>query len=302
MTVATNLGYMLVLLCLGALAKRFGILGRGHQDKLTFFAFAFALPALVFTSTYDQPIREVIEPTLVIGFWLVLVAVLCIVWFVNRNITPPSVRSVVVVQSYHSNLGFLGLPLVASTFSALTTAKASVILGVGAITQVPLTIAILVLFNGANVSFKEEFVGVLKTPVIPALLTGLAFASLGLGIPVPLETGLETLASLALPVALISIGASLSINTDSVDLRTVGAVVGSKVILMPLVALVVFSNLTSSWTTVQAGVTMLAAPTAVSSFIFATELGGDADLASMNVFATTAVSIVTLFTFLNVLI
>ena len=80
MTVAANLGYMLGVLCLGALAKRLGLLDSGRRDKLTFFAFAFALPALVFTSTYDQPIREVIEPTLVLGFWLVLFTMLAVGW------------------------------------------------------------------------------------------------------------------------------------------------------------------------------------------------------------------------------
>ncbi|ELZ61928.1 MULTISPECIES: AEC family transporter [unclassified Haloferax] len=302
MTVAANLGYMLGVLCLGALAKRLGLLDSGRRDRLTFFAFAFALPALVFTSTYDQPIREVIEPTLVLGFWLVLFTMLAVGWVVHRRVSPDSVRSVAIVQSYYSNLGFLGLPLVDSTFGSLASAKAAVILGIGALTHVPLTITVLVLVNGADVSFKEEFVGVLKTPVIPALVLGLAFSGLGLGVPGVLLTGLDALSSLALPVALLSIGASLTISTESFDFRTVGAVVGSKVVLMPLLAFAVFSTFASSWSTVQAGVTMLATPTAVSSFIYANELGGDADLASMNVFATTAVSVATLFVVLQFLL
>ncbi|ELK54068.1 malonate transporter, partial [Haloferax sp. BAB-2207] len=220
MTVAANLGYMLGVLCLGALAKRLGLLDSGRRDKLTFFAFAFALPALVFTSTYDQPIREVIEPTLVLGFWLVLFTMLAVGWVVHRRVSPDSVRSVAIVQSYYSNLGFLGLPLVDSTFGSLASAKAAVILGIGALTHVPLTITVLVLVNGADVSFKEEFVGVLKTPVIPALVLGLAFSGLGLGVPGVLLTGLDALSSLALPVALLSIGASLTISTESFDFRT----------------------------------------------------------------------------------
>ncbi|MFC7203140.1 AEC family transporter [Haloferax namakaokahaiae] len=302
MTVATNLGYMLGMLLVGALAKRLGVLSRSRRDKLTYFAFAFALPALVFTSTYDQPIREVIEPTLVVGFWVVVFSVLGISWLVHRAVSPPSVRSVAIVQSYHSNLGFLGLPLVASTFGALTTAKASVILGVGALTQVPLTIFILVLVNGADVSLREEAFGVVKTPVIPALVTGLMFSGLGLGVPGVLESGLGLLSSLALPVALVSIGASLSAEIESFDIKTVSTVVASKVILMPLVAFAVFTTISSSWTTIQAGVTMLATPTAVSSFIYANELGGDPDLASLNVFATTAVSVATLFVALHFLL
>lgn len=39
-------------------------------------------------------------------------------------------RSVAIVQSYHGNMGFLGLPLVAATMGGEAAAVASVMLGV----------------------------------------------------------------------------------------------------------------------------------------------------------------------------
>ena len=46
---------------------------------------------------------------------------------------------------------------------------------------------------------------------------------------------------------------------------------------------------------------MLAMPTAVSTYIYASELGGDRDLASATVVATTVAAVVTLFTIVQLL-
>lgn len=302
MSVALKLGYMLVLLGAGLVAKSTGVVDETRRDRLTLFAFYLALPALVFTSTYAQPIGEVITPSLMVGLWVVLFLMVGISFLVHRSIAGRSTRSVAIVQSYHSNFGFLGLPLVASTFGPTATAKASIILGVGSLTQVPLTIALLISINDADVSFREEAVEVVKTPVVPSLVAGLTFSHFGLGVPSALASGLETVAGFALPVALVCVGASLSARTDSFDIRTVGSVVGLKVFLMPFVALLVFSAMGSEWSTIQAGVTMLAAPTAVSTFIYTNELGGDPGLASMNVFVTTVVSVGTLLAVLGFLV
>ena len=46
---------------------------------------------------------------------------------------------------------------------------------------------------------------------------------------------------------------------------------------------------------------MFGAPTAVSTYVYVSELGGDTEFASMNVFVTTLTSLVTLFVLLQVI-
>lgn len=62
-----------------------------------------------------------------------------------------------------------------------------------------------------------------------------------------------------------------------------------------VLAWIVFSLLSVDSAAFTATVVMLGTPTAVSTFVFATELGGDKEFASLNVFLTTLVSIGTLF-------
>ena len=297
MGIASNFAYLLAVLSLGIAARRFGLVDDRHTDRLTAFAFYVALPALVFTSTASRSLAEVFDPRLVVGVWAVLLAVAAVGWVVHgRGRESSATRSVAVVQSYHGNLGFLGLPITAATFGGVVTAKASLVLGVGALTQVPLTVVLLAAVNDAGADLRGELRGVFTNPVLVALVVGLGCAAVGVSVPDSLSTGLGAVADLALPAALFAVGASLSFDREAFDLPAVGSVVLLKMVVMPAVALAAFWLLSADASTTRAGVVMLAMPTAISTFVYATELGGDADLASANVFVTTLVSVGTLLT------
>ena len=301
MSVASNLAFMLALLAAGVTARRVGMLTPRRRDGLTDAAFYLALPALVYSSTYAQPLGEVLSVRLVAGVVGALALGIGLSWLVHRRRADPAGRSVAVVQSYHANLGFLGLPLVAATFGAgaVEAGKASVILGVGALVHVPATVTILSLVNDADADLASEAISLLRNPVLVALTAGLASAAVGWAPPATVATGLSWLAELALPLALLGVGASLALDGTAIDYPTVGAVTGTKLLAMPLIAFAAFSALGGDPSTIRAGVVMFAMPTAVSTFVYASALGGDDGLASVNVFATTVASAGTLLPILR---
>ncbi|RZV11005.1 hypothetical protein BDK88_2234 [Natrinema hispanicum] len=274
---------------------RLAFLDRRRTELLNAFAYYVALPALIFVSTYDRAIGELLSPALVGGLLFVLFTTVGLAALVHRNRDSSARRSVAIVQSYHSNLGYLGLPLVAATFDASVTAIASVVLGVVTLTQMPLTILVLSTLNGADVSLAKELRGLVTNPVLATLVGGLAVGSLGLSIPSAAATGLDAVGSLALPIALLCVGASLQVDPADVDLEATATVVALKIGLMPVLAWAVFSTLAVDSATFTASVVMFGTPTAVSTFVFANELGGDREFASLNVFVTTLLSIATLF-------
>ncbi|UIO98474.1 AEC family transporter [Halobaculum sp. CBA1158] len=296
MSVASNLAYMLVLLAAGVAGRRVGLLTPSRRDALTDAAFLVALPALVYTSTFAQPLGDVLSVGLVGGVVVVVAVGVAVSLLVHRRRKPAAVRSVAVVQSYHTNLGFLGLPIVAATFGAgaVEAGKASVVLGTGALVQVPATVTLLGVINGGDTDLVGELRGLAGNPVLAALAAGLLSAAVGWSPPGLAVSGLGVLADLALPVALLGVGASLSLEATDLDLPTLGTVAAVKLLAMPVVALAVFTALGGDAATVRTGVVMFAMPTAVSTFVYATALGGDPDLASVTVFATTVASVATL--------
>lgn len=292
---------MLVVLAAGLGARRLGLLTPPRRERLNAFAYYVALPALILSATYDQPLSSVVSGRLVVGVAVVLLTTAGIAAVVHRRVRPAALRSVAIVQSYHTNLGYLGVPVVAIAFGELTTAKASVVLGVASLVQIVLTVVLLSTMNDAEASVVGELGGVLANPAILAVVVGLSASVVGVALPDLAATGLDRLGDLALPSALLVVGASLTLEADDIAFGTVGSVVGLKMVVMPLVALATFVLLGAATTTLQAGVAMFAMPTAVSTYVFAAELGGDRQLASLNVVATTVASVGSLLVILQLL-
>ncbi len=296
MEVVGRLLALLVLLLVGTWLRTNGVLDRTRAAKLNDTAYYVALPALIFISTYDQAVGELLSPALLVGLLFVLFSTAGLAWLVHRNRSSRPRQSVAIVQSYHSNLGYLGFPLVAATFGEEVTAIAGVILGIISLIQLPLTVLILVFVNEADTKISQELKGLFKNPVLIALLAGLAIgSSSSVTVPALVAGGLDIVGAFALPLALLCVGASLQVDLPAVDFGASGSVIALKIICMPLLAWIVFSLLTVDDATFTASVVMLGTPTAVSTFVFANELGGDEEFASLNVFATTLVSIGTLF-------
>ena len=295
MEVLSRLLALLVLLLIGTGLRASGILDESRTRLLNTVAYYVALPALIFVSTYDQAIGELLTGALFVGLLAALFGTVAIAWFIHRESPGRGRKSVAIVQSYHSNLGYLGLPLVAATFDARVTAIASVVLGVISLTQVPLTILILTTMNDADAAMSTELGRLLRNPVLATLVAGLTVGSLGLPVPGPITAGLDVLGTLALPIALLCVGASLQVDLPNVDVAASGAVVAVKIVCMPVLGWIALSLLEVDAATFTASIVMLGTPTAVSTYVFASELGGDEEFASLNVFLTTLASIATLF-------
>lgn len=212
-----RLGGPFALLAVGAGARRGGPLDERRTRWLTGGAFYVALPALVFTATYDRDLA--------------------------------------------------------------------------ALVQVPMTVLALVTINDADAPPRDELAELATNPVLWALVAGLAGATVGLSLPNSLAAGLGLLGRSALPLALLGVGASLRVDPAEFDPAATGAVVALKVAVMPALAWVVFSALGVSATVFGAVVVLFGMPSAVSTYVYASELGGDARFASVNVFATTVASL-----------
>ena len=296
--VARLLG-LLVLLFAGTGLRQVGILDASRTARLNTVAYYLALPALVFTATYDRNIAAILTPALVVGIVAVLASTAGLAWLLTRHQGLPARRSVALIQSYHSNLGYLGLPLVAATFDGAVTAVASVVLGIGSLIQVPITVIALVSINGAETRLVDQLAELGRNPVLLALIAGIVIGSLGIPVVQPAVAVLDVLAALALPLALLCVGATLQVDRTAFDWGATGSVIGLKLVVMPALAWVAFSALGVSTAAFTAAVVMLGTPTAVSTYVFASELGGDSQFASLNVFATTVASLASLFVLIS---
>lgn len=294
MAILGQFAYMLAFLAVGVGVRHVGLLDEHRTARLTAFAFYVPLPALIFTSTYDQRLQELISPALLLGFWIVIGVTALVGWAIHRRRTANAHSGVAIVQSYHGNMGFLGLPVVATLLGGEPAAIASVILGIGTLTHNPLTISVLNRANDSNAEVRSELFSLLTNPVIVSLFAGIAVSVSQATPPAPVTAVLEGIGQVALPLALLAVGSSLDTDLQWTSLTETGQVVAVKLLWMPAIGWLVYAGLDVGPAVLAGGVMMLGAPTAVVTYVYTSELGGDVAFASRNVFATTLASLGTM--------
>ncbi len=137
-------------------------------------------------------------------------------------------------------------------------------------------------------------------PLIIGIFLGFLFAFFQIDISEVSEQTLSSLAAISTPLGLIGIGAYMNFNEMDTIKDSAKAVV-LKLLLYP--ALVVFSGIILGFNRIDTTIlfVLFGSPTAISSFIMASALGGDKKLAANIVILSTILSLITFVFGLSIL-
>jgi hypothetical protein len=131
---------------------------------------------------------------------------------------------------------------------------------------------------------------VATNPLVVACLAGLAYAYLGLPLPMVVDRSLAILGQMALPLALLSIGASLRVwAIREGGLAAAGASL-IKVVIAPMAGFVIARWLGLGATELLITLLYLTMPTAVMSYVMAERMGADGSLAGSIVVLSTVLA------------
>jgi predicted permease len=116
-------------------------------------------------------------------------------------------------------------------------------------------------------------------PVIVSSLLGIGFAWWGIPMPVIIDRSLKIVSGMALPLALLLIGATLSLSL--IKTQFVPALLSSaiKLLAMPALGAAMFAAFGLPPADYLPALILLAAPPATLTYVFAKEMQGDGDLA-----------------------
>jgi predicted permease len=131
-------------------------------------------------------------------------------------------------------------------------------------------------------------------------MAGMTISLTGLSLPVILDRSLKILSGMALPLALLVIGTSISFVQMRQQLRVTTLISVLKLMLLPALGLAFFHILKLGSIKYLPALILLASPTATVSYVMASEMAGDADLATAAISITTLVSAVTFVFWLGV--
>ena len=144
---------------------------------------------------------------------------------------------------------------------------------------------------------KKILRGIVKNPLIDATVLTLIVKLTGLDLyrVSALKSVLGSVAGAATPLCLFILGASFSLQGLRGAARSLWITVAGRLLLVPVVTIAAAALLGFRGPALGVIMVCFGAPTAVSSYNMAREIGGDADLAAGIVVVTTALSCVSLF-------
>jgi predicted permease len=198
----------------------------------------------------------------------------------------------------HGNIGYIGLAVVFYALGNNGLRIASFLAPFIIISQVILSVLSFNIYSGTKRHKIKSLINILKSiflnPIIISALVGIIFSYFGLKLPNFLNRFLEIVSGMALPMALLIIGASLSLSLMSKSLYWLFSSSALKLLFLPGLGVVLLHNAGVHHFSIEVAATLLGVPTATVSVIMSSEMEGDVKFASTAVTLSTLLSAITL--------
>ena len=234
-----------LMIGLGYLAFRRGILPQNGHKALAAFVFNFGLPAAIFSALSTKSLGEVWHTDYILAYTLGSLVAFALVfiyaiWMLRR--TP--VESVVLgLGGSFSNSLLIGFPIIFFLFDTPALIPFSLTLIVENLIMLPLLLGLADMADnnsGANLKgkMKETALNLAKNPIVLSIVLGLVCSAMSLHPPQAAERIIDMLASTVTGVALFTIGGGLVGVSVSGMKREIGTVMIAKLLIHPLSILV----------------------------------------------------------------
>ena len=268
-------------------------------DKLVF---KICLPCLLFLNIADTNISESLNFKLII-FCIVAVTLTAFIpcLFMPLFIRDKAKCGAFIQGSFRSNAAILGVTLAQSMFADAGVSAIAMVLPFIVVIFNVYAVIILTIFApvDSKLSPRELIRHIIKAVLTNPLIIAIVFALLWQLVPMKLpsvaDISLSYLADIAMPISLISLGASI----DLASLKgRIGLAIASsvcKTVFVP--ALAIGAAIIIGLRNVELGVVFIVfgGPAAVSSYIMAKQMKSDYELAAQILLISTLMCILTLF-------
>nr|WP_277815007.1 AEC family transporter [Halomonas salicampi] len=274
--------------------KRLGWIDAAFVSTASALVFKATLPTLIFMSLVQADLAVALNLPLLLFFALATLAQFLVSWAWAHYRVPYADRGVYIQGAFRGNCGIVGLALAAAMYGSYGLSAGGVLLGVVILTYNALSVIALATFQpGQSTDWRSLLGSIVTNPLILAVMVAVPFAAFELPLPRWLMTSGEYFASLTLPLALICIGATLSVSSLRGDSQAALGASTLKMVVLP--GLATLAAWLLGFTGRELGLLFLffASPTAAASFVMVKALGGNTALAANIIAMTTLMASVT---------
>jgi predicted permease len=284
-----------VMLFLGVWLKRRSMINKEFIKIASKLVYSIGLPVMLFSTSATTDLSQITDWSLLIAFG----GMTCCVFIgslltAHWHCTDVRDEGVFIQGAFRGNLVILGLAFCANAYGEKGLALASLPVAMTVVLYNVLSVYVLNRsLHYATNSLRPTLIGIVKNPLIIAIFAGFVVNATNLDLPDVAMGSFKYLSQMVLPLALICIGGSLSIERLArIDPTTFSACVW-KLILSPVIACAVAIGLGLSGDALAILFLLAASPTATISFVMVQAMNGNGELAANIVAQTTLWSLLT---------
>lgn len=288
-----------LVMIIGYFLKQIGMLNDEFVTIANRLNFKVTLPFMVFKDIASVDIKAVFDIRYVLFCALVSTACFWLIWGgVKLFVKDKSIRGAFVQASFRGSAAVMGLAFIHNIYGESAMGPLMI---VGAVPFYNIFSVIVLTFeanDSAGINKKEKIkqacINICKNPIIIGILLGLISGVIGIDYPVIVDKTVSSVAQLAAPLALITIGAGFEGRKALAKMKPTIAVSLIKLVIQPLVFLPVAIAMGFTGEKIIAILIMLASPTTPSCYIMAKNMHNDEVLTASAVVTTTLMGAVTL--------
>lgn len=288
-----------LVMVIGYALKQTGMLNENFVTVANRFNFRVTLPCMLFRDISGVDIKAVFDLKYVLFCALASTVCFWAIWGgVKLFLKDKSMRGAFVQASFRSSAAVMGLAFIQNIYG---TSAMGPLMIVGAVPLYNIFSVIVLTFEGENAKqenrtqkIKEACVNIIKNPIILGILAGLFVGLIGIDFPTAVDKTIGSVAQIATPLALITIGAGFEGRKALAKIKPTIAASIIKLVIQPMIFVPIAALLGFRGEKMIAILIMLASPTTPSCYIMAKSMNNDGVLTASVVVTTTLLAAFTL--------
>lgn len=299
---ANTVAPLLLLMSAGFLARAAGLLNDALIKGINQLIFRIFLPVNLCLSILNTPYDTELSGVAFLLIPLGLTLTFALLFLIIPRLEKDRGKIGALIQGCgRSNYAFFGIPLVTMLFPGQDTSLAAMLLVVTVPFYNVYSVIALSVYGGKEVNFRRILLNIARNPLIIACVLGYILWLFRFQPPAFLKTTMNDLSKISTPLALFTLGGAIHFSNARKHLRQLAIGISGKLLIIPLVFVAIGALLGLRGVALASVYIAFGAPTAVSSFPMAQQMGGDGELAAEQVALSSAASILSTFLFVFVM-
>ena len=279
---------------LGHILKRFGLTNDSflsRSDRLIYFIF---FPTLLFWKIGAAPPAAGMNFDYCLAGLSAVTVVFVLSIFYIKIFSVGEFQAGTFSQSCYRFNTYVGMALVLSAFGEAGGRYFGILIGLIIPWVNVMAVTVLIWYSGRRLTFWKQvqvtFKAVFSNPLFIACIAGLIFSNTLKVFPKSIDNTFMLFSMVTLPLALLSIGGTLTLKSLKTYFSLSIVAVGFKLLILPLTGYFMLSAFNVTGLPFRVSMILFTLPTSTAMYILSSQLNSDTDLASANIFLSTILS------------